>query len=77
MTARTDIEDRLEGLKRGADAYLSKPFQEEELRLHMHNLLAMRQRLQAYFSEAAGEEEPENGREPSRDKEPGSADHVI
>jgi signal transduction histidine kinase/CheY-like chemotaxis protein/ligand-binding sensor domain-containing protein len=44
LTARTAEEHRLEGLDRGADAYLSKPFSEKELHLRLRNLLVLRDR---------------------------------
>jgi len=50
LTAKADIEARLTGLQRGADAYLNKPFDEEELLLILKNMLAVRQRLQLRFS---------------------------
>lgn len=50
LTARTDVEDRLAGLKFGANAYLGKPFHEEEIRLHVQNMLALRQQLQRRYS---------------------------
>lgn len=39
LTARADAEDRIEGLKRGADDYLSKPFEPEELVLRIEAIL--------------------------------------
>lgn len=39
LTARADIEDRIEGLEIGADDYLSKPFEPRELVLRIHNIL--------------------------------------
>lgn len=47
LTARTAEEHRLEGLHRGADVYLSKPFSERELHLRLRNLLALRDRTAA------------------------------
>lgn len=44
LTAHTAEEHRLEGLDRGADAYLSKPFSEKELHLRLRNLLTLRNR---------------------------------
>jgi len=39
LTARNRKEDRLKGLKIGADDYITKPFEAEELVLRMHNIL--------------------------------------
>jgi DNA-binding response OmpR family regulator len=51
LTAKSSLDSKLQGLRRGADAYLSKPFQADELVAHIESLLASRQRLQAYFSQ--------------------------
>jgi signal transduction histidine kinase/DNA-binding response OmpR family regulator len=45
LTAKADIDSRLEGLERGADAYLAKPFEEKELRLVLRNLLELQKKL--------------------------------
>jgi signal transduction histidine kinase/DNA-binding NarL/FixJ family response regulator len=50
LTAKADVESRLSGLRRGADAYLSKPFNQEELRVTVDNLLELRRKLQARYS---------------------------
>lgn len=40
LTARSDTEDRVKGLKAGADDYVSKPFDTRELLLRIDNILA-------------------------------------
>ena len=50
LTSRTTLENRLEGLQHGADAYLGKPFQTEELLAWIANLLESRRRLQEKFT---------------------------
>lgn len=52
LTSKTDIASRLEGLERGADAYLAKPFTTSELTATLRNLLAQRQRLRGKYSGA-------------------------
>ena len=39
LTAMGEIEDRINGLERGGDDYLTKPFEPRELLLRMHNIL--------------------------------------
>lgn len=39
LTARTDSDDRINGLRRGADDYLAKPFEPEELQLRVNAIL--------------------------------------
>jgi signal transduction histidine kinase/CheY-like chemotaxis protein len=46
LTARAGQESKIQGLNLGADDYLRKPFDEKELTLKIHNLLAQRKRLQ-------------------------------
>lgn len=50
LTSKTELESRLEGLQHGADAYLGKPFQTEELFAWLDNLLETRRRLQKKFT---------------------------
>jgi signal transduction histidine kinase/CheY-like chemotaxis protein len=49
LTAKADVQSRIVGLKRGADAYLSKPFHQEELLIMLANLQDQRKRLQAKY----------------------------
>jgi signal transduction histidine kinase/ligand-binding sensor domain-containing protein/DNA-binding response OmpR family regulator len=50
LTARAAAEDRLTGLREAADAYLTKPFQVEELTTQIDNLIALRRRLRERFA---------------------------
>ena len=50
LTARTTDEDKMAGLQRGADAYLTKPFNKTELLVRIRKLIEKQQRLQQYFS---------------------------
>jgi len=49
LTARADLPSRLHGLDLGADAYLTKPFQRDELLAQLRNLVRGRQQLQATY----------------------------
>jgi signal transduction histidine kinase/ligand-binding sensor domain-containing protein/CheY-like chemotaxis protein/AraC-like DNA-binding protein len=52
LTARADAASRLAGLKRGADAYLAKPFDREELLVRLEKLLELRRQMIERFSKA-------------------------
>ncbi|MEL6628226.1 MAG: ATP-binding protein [Bacteroidota bacterium] len=49
LTAKADQGARIEGYKRGADAYLTKPFDQEELRVRLEKLWEIRQTLQKRY----------------------------
>ncbi|QIP16077.1 response regulator [Spirosoma aureum] len=50
LTAKATLEDRLEGFELGADDYLTKPFNADEIRVRVRNLLDKQERLRHYFS---------------------------
>ncbi|MGL5063653.1 MAG: response regulator [Microcoleus sp.] len=58
LTAKADEDTRIEGVERGADAYLSKPFNDRELLAEVRNLLALKQnerrvqQLNSYLTES-------------------------
>ncbi|MDA0778803.1 MAG: response regulator transcription factor [Bacteroidetes bacterium] len=43
LSARSSAEDRVLGLKKGADDYMTKPFSIEELMLRIHNLISRKE----------------------------------
>jgi signal transduction histidine kinase/CheY-like chemotaxis protein/AraC-like DNA-binding protein len=49
-TAKAKVEDRLAGLQQGADAYLTKPFNQQELFLCLQNFLGLRKKIQERYS---------------------------
>ena len=51
LTSRSEVSDRLEGLKRGADAFIAKPFNMEELHILIDNLIDNVRRLRGKFSD--------------------------
>ena len=50
ITAKCTEQDKIEGLKAGADAYLYKPFNADELNVTINSLLERRKRLQEKYS---------------------------
>ncbi len=53
LSANTAADDRIKGRRAGADAYLGKPFNEEELLLVIRNLLDLRQLWQRRYAQMA------------------------
>jgi len=49
LTAKAAKEDKIEGYETGADEYLMKPFEPDELRARIKNLIGQRKRLHKYF----------------------------
>ncbi|MET0638142.1 MAG: ATP-binding protein [Chitinophagaceae bacterium] len=54
LTAKADMESKLEGLEHGADVYLQKPFHREELLTRIKKLLELRVNLRDYYLNKAG-----------------------
>ncbi|MFT5164784.1 MAG: signal transduction histidine kinase/CheY-like chemotaxis protein [Saprospiraceae bacterium] len=50
LTAKATTQDKVEGLEVGADAYLLKPFQKEELLVRLRKLIELRTQLHAYYT---------------------------
>ncbi len=61
LTAKATVQDRLEGLRRGADAYLQKPFNQEELFISLKKSVELRKRLISHFSKLPAQLVPVNG----------------
>ena len=57
LTSKAEVSDRLEGLKKGADAFLAKPFNMEELHILIDNLIDNVRRLRGKFTGAQRQED--------------------
>ena len=51
LSARADITSRLAGLDRGADAYIAKPFNKDELKIRLNRLITLRKKLHDRYSD--------------------------
>ena len=60
LTAKVDAESRLSGLRRGANVYLPKPFEMNELLLHLRNLVQLQEALRAGLSAGKADMVAEN-----------------
>jgi AraC-like DNA-binding protein len=56
LTAKTQEEDRSEGLRIGADDYITKPFKMSDLELRINNIIENRKRIQREFEEKTAEQ---------------------
>ncbi|MEM6806473.1 MAG: ATP-binding protein, partial [Bacteroidota bacterium] len=54
LTAKTDRKSKLEGLDKGADAYLTKPFDEEEIIIRIQTLVNQRKELRKIYLQQVG-----------------------
>jgi DNA-binding response OmpR family regulator len=50
LTAKADMESKIDGLEFGADAYVTKPFEARELQVRVKNLIMQRKKLRETFS---------------------------
>ena len=67
LTAKVSQENRMEGLSKGADDYLIKPFHPSELQLRIHNLLERQKKLRDHIRKELSI--PQNG-ELTKEKPP-------
>lgn len=65
LTSKAMQEDKLKGITSGADAYLTKPFQKEELKLRMQMLIAKRKQLQKRYAVTTIVEQKEEQTKPT------------
>ena len=50
LSAKSSVESQLEGMKYGADSYITKPFSPDILKAQIENLILQRKRLAEHFS---------------------------
>jgi len=50
LTAKSDVESKIEGFEKGADHYITKPFDISELQARVANLIEQRNKLREKFS---------------------------
>ena len=58
LTAKDEIEDRVEGFRAGVDVYLTKPFEPDELVAVIHGILRRVERTHTTIARLVGEEQP-------------------
>ena len=49
MTAKASSQDKIEGFEKGADDYIMKPFEPEEVKARIRNLIEQRSRIHEHF----------------------------
>ena len=69
LTALNNVDDKAEGLKSGADAYVEKPFSVIQLHYQIENLMKLRNSFQKTVKDAAGNPEAQEPQLNTRDAE--------
>ena len=69
LTALNNVEDKAEGMKSGADAYIDKPFSIIQLHYQIENLMKLRSSFQKTVKEDAGNPEAQPPQLNTRDSE--------
>ncbi|MCB0667695.1 MAG: response regulator, partial [Saprospiraceae bacterium] len=54
LTARADFDSKMEGLQHGANAYLAKPFEKQELLVTIQNLITLRDKSKRHYQRMTG-----------------------
>lgn len=62
LTAKVTKKDRLAGLAQGADAYLAKPFEKEELMIRLDKLMEVRKTLQKKYGNTLASNQSQRNR---------------
>ena len=69
LTALNNVDDKAEGLKSGADAYIEKPFSVLQLHYQIENLMKLRNSFRKTVKEAAGNPDAQQPQLNTRDAE--------
>ncbi|SFB75117.1 ligand-binding sensor domain-containing protein [Flagellimonas taeanensis] len=59
LTAKAKLEDEIQGIKTGADDYITKPFHPEKLKARAENLIALREQLRKNYQQDGVLKHPE------------------